>query len=254
MCSRCDRRARAGAGGVRASRPEPDGPGRRVGQLLQPDRERPGQSRRVLPRWARPRRPGGAGQRGHEPGAAQHVRTSRRAVALADRPSGRHAQRRRDRRDQEGRRQGPGAAAAGHRGDHADRAGPGSRLGVRSPETARGARRLEGRRALARARRRAQVESGHRPGSRRALRRAVPTGSVAGGVGHARTERDRGARATVRGRRRAGDASVSGRARPRGARARRVCRAAHRARHDGPARGRPVSRLDVHRAHDRAHL
>ena len=83
MCPRCDRRARAGAGGARDSRPEPGGPGRRVGQLLQPDCERPGQSRRVLPRWARPRGPGRAGQRGQQPGAAQHVRTSRACAAVS---------------------------------------------------------------------------------------------------------------------------------------------------------------------------
>jgi catechol 2,3-dioxygenase-like lactoylglutathione lyase family enzyme len=48
----------------------------------------------------------------------------------------------------------------------------------------------KGGRAPVRARRRAQVASGHRPGSRRALRGAVPARSAA--------ERDRGARTPVR--------------------------------------------------------
>ena len=165
----------------------------------------------------------GASHCGHQPGAAQHVRPSRRAVALADRPSGGYAHGV-EIVEIEGRRQGPGAAAAGQR--------PTTLIVlVRDLDSVFGRLKQLGARSSRRAARPlfvpsgAQVARGHREGSRRALRRAVSAGSAAGGPGHSGAERDRGARAPGGHRRRAGDASLSRCARPGGARARRVCRA-----------------------------
>ena len=92
-------RARARRAGSRAARGT--GAERPIvgsGQLLQPDRRRPRQGDRVLPRRHRPRRHRGAGQRRREPGAAEHVRLARRADPLVDRPAAGDAHGRRDRR------------------------------------------------------------------------------------------------------------------------------------------------------------
>ena len=211
----------AGAG-RRARRAAAHRPHRRLGQFLQPDRQRSRQSGRVLSRRPRPRRAGRAGQCRREPGASQHVRPAGRAAALADRPTAGDANRRRDRRDLEGRGQGARAPRAGQRRVHAHRVRPRHRRDVRAPEVARRAGRDEGRCADRHSRRqpRCRVVVVKDPG--RPLRRDRPARSAARDAGAAHGERRGGARAADGGQRGQGAAALSRCARHEGAQRRRV--------------------------------